>query len=610
LSEADRDRVAATLRLAEELGGEAVTIPGQHVADDLIRLAQVRNATEIVVGKSHRSWWFELLHGSIVKELIRKSGDIDVYVIVGDEDEVPGEHLPSRVAPERGSIINYFWSAATVAGAALASAYLRLHLSLPNLSLVFLLAVLTSAVVWGLRASIFAAILSVLVYDFFLVPPYHTFTISSPQDVLSLIVFLVVAIITSNLTGNIRDQAHAAQQREARTIALYDLSREIAGASGLHDVLEAVVHRVGHIMGARVVVLLPESDSLMVQASYPPNTPFTEQERASATWAWQHNKEAGRGTEALAGDRWFYLPLRRPESPLGVMALYIESPESTLAPDQRRLLEALADQAAVAIERARFAGDIEQARLLSERERLQAILLSSISHDLRTPLASILGSATSLLENEAAFDMATRADLLTTIREEAERLNRFVGNLLDTTRLESGALKLNRDWVALDDVIGSALQRLKATLGGRHINLDIEAGLPLLHIDFVLIEQVLINLLDNAAKYSPSDTPIRIGAHRTTDNRAKDVVELTVEDRGSGLPVEDLDRVFDKFYRVIHGDRQPAGTGLGLSICRGIVEEHNGTIYAQSPGSSGTGTTFIVHLPIEEAPTVPDELLS
>jgi two-component system sensor histidine kinase KdpD len=288
-----------------------------------------------------------------------------------------------------------------------------------------------------------------------------------------------------------------------------------------------------------------------------------------------------------------------------VLALCFEPPDATLAPDQRRLLEALGDQAAVAIERARFASDIQQARLLSERERLQAILLSSISHDLRTPLASILGSATSLLENETAFDTATRADLLTTIREEAERLNRFVGNLLDTTRLESGAMKLNRDWVAIEDIVGAALQRLKATLASRNVDIVIEPRLPLLHVDFVLIEQVFVNLLDNAAKYSPPDTLMRI-----TARRADDLLEISVEDEGIGLSVEDLERVFDKFYRVGHGDRHPAGTGLGLSICRGIVEEHGGTIHAESPGSSGRGTAFRVRLPVEEAPTVPDEQLS
>jgi two-component system, OmpR family, sensor histidine kinase KdpD len=288
-----------------------------------------------------------------------------------------------------------------------------------------------------------------------------------------------------------------------------------------------------------------------------------------------------------------------------VMALCFTSPDMMLLPEQRRLAEALVDQATVAIERARFAGDLEQAHLLSERERLQAILLSSISHDLRTPLASILGSATSLLENDTAFDTATRVDLLMTIREEAERLNRFVGNLLDTTRLESGSLAMNRDWVAIDDIIGAALQRLKATLASRTIEIVVEHHLPLLHVDFVLIEQVFVNLLDNAMKYSQSDTPIRIIAYRAGKR-----VEICVEDQGIGLPAEDLERVFDKFYRVRHGDRQPAGTGLGLSICRGIVEEHGGTIHAQSPGSSGQGTVFTVRLPVEQAPTVPDEQLS
>jgi two-component system sensor histidine kinase KdpD len=596
LAEDDRARLAGTLRLAEELGGEAMTIQGDHVADDLLRYARRRNVTEIVVGKSLRTRWFEMRHGSIVNDLIRKSDEIDVYVITGDEQEGRAMAPVRAVADEKApaSAKAYLWGLAAVGGAALVAYLLKSWISLPNLLLIFLLAVLLSAVQWGLRASIVASVASVLAYDFFFIDPVHTFTIASPQDVLALSIFLVVAFLTSNLTGRIRDAAQASRHREALTAALYGLSRAIAGATSLESVLRAIVQQVAGNLGARVVALLPEEGHLVAKGSHPEGAELTENERGAATWAWRNNRPAGRGADTLPGERWFYLPLCAAQQTVGVLALAFEERDTAVPPERMRLLESLADQASVAIERARLVRDMDQAKLLAERERLQAILLSSISHDLRTPLASILGSATTLLERGTVVDEPTRRDLLITIQEEAERLNRFVGNLLDTTRLESGALKLNREWVEIGDVLGSALTRLAGPLGGRPVHVDIAPGLPLLKLDFVLIEQVFINLLDNAAKYSSAGASVRVAARLAGDR-----VDIMVEDEGVGIPEADLERVFDKFYRVRHGDRQMAGTGLGLSICRGIVEEHGGSIRAVSPAAAGRGTRFVVTLPVE-----------
>lgn len=603
LSDEDRDRVAQTLRLAEELGGEAVTIPGHTIADDLISYAKSRNVTEIVIGKSHRSRWFELLHGSIVRDLIHASSGIDVYVITGQEDEAtdegnPGEQTADSTRSGR-QFHEYLRSALVVALASLAAGLLKSFLSLPNLSLVFLLGVLLCAVLWGLRASVVASVLSVLAYDFFFVDPVHTFSIASPQDVLALVTFLIVAIITSNLTGRIRDYAEATRRREARTGALYNLSRAIAQASGIRSVTDAVVQQIGQNLNATVIALLAEDDRLAPKAAMPVGTLLSESEHAAATWAWRNNRVAGRGSDTLPGDRWFYLPLRTGGGAIGVLALQFGDVGAIISPDQRRMLESFADQSAMAIEHARLEHEMEQARLLNERERLQAVLLSSISHDLRTPLASIIGSATSLLEETTVHDEATRRDLVLTIQEEAERLNRFVGNLLDITRLESGVLKLNREWVEISDVIGTALSRLESVLKDHPLDVSIEPGLPLLRLDFVLIEQVLVNLLDNAAKYSPAESRISLNV-----SRAGDSVVLMVEDQGIGIPSSDLELIFDKFYRVQRGDRQIAGTGLGLSICRGIVEEHGGGITASSPGPGGKGAAFRVAFPIEQEPSL------
>jgi two-component system, OmpR family, sensor histidine kinase KdpD len=596
LSDADRDRVAQTLRLAEQLGGETVRLSGHNVAEDLLRYAYSRNVTEMIIGKSLRSRWGELWRGSLVYDVIRKSGNIDVYVITGEDQEPPNP--PKSPILQTPAIHTYLLSTGAVCLAAMSAKTLEFFLALPNLSLIFLTAVLFSAIAWGLGPSIFASILSMLAYNFFFVPPVYTFTVASPQDLLALIVFLIVAVLTSNLTARVRDQAEAAKQREARTAVLYALSREIAGAAELDDVVRAIVNQVAHILNAQVVVLLPEAGQLVFRAGQPANLQLTEAERAAATWAWQHNQPAGRGADTLPGATWFYLPLATAQSTVGVLGLQFETPEAVMSPDQRRLLEALAGQAAVAIERGRLVREMEQARLLTETERLRDALLSSVSHDLRTPLASIIGAVTSLLSYGATYNETTRRDLLVTIQEEAERLNRFVGNLLDMMRLESGRLGLKREWVEIGDVIGTALARLVQPLNQYRLVVEVEPGLPMLWLDFVLIEHVLVNLLENAAKYSRPGAPIRVHARRHDHE-----VIVEVADEGVGVPSADLERIFDKFYRVERGDRHGAGTGLGLSICRGIIEAHGGTVSARSP-ANGKGTVFTVTFPVEKEPPV------
>jgi two-component system, OmpR family, sensor histidine kinase KdpD len=599
LSDADRDRLAHTLRLAEQLGGEVVTIPGENVAEDLIRYARSRNVTEIVIGKSLRSRWRELWRGSVINDVIRQSGHIDVYVINGEEE--PSRPIGRTPVYQRPALSAYIWSAAAVSLAAATAKALELFLPLPDLSMIFLTAVLFSAVTWGLLPSIVASILSVLVYNFFFIAPRYTFTVASPRDLLNLIIFLIVAVLTSKLAARVRDQAEAAKHREARTAALYALSRQIAGAAELADVLRAIVTQVAQMVSANVVALLPEAGQLVLMAGHPVEIVLTEAERAAATWAWQHQQPAGRGADTLPGAEWFYLPLSTAQGTVGVLGLQFEPPGAEMSPDQRRLLGALAGQSAVAIERTRLVREMEQARLTAETERLRDALLSSVSHDLRTPLVSIVGAASSLLTYGVSYDEAARRDLLVTIQEEAERLNRFVGNLLDMMRLEAGELKLNRQWVDIGDVIGTAASRLSPALSQHRLAVELAPDLPALWLDFVLLEHVLVNLLENAAKYSPPGTTIHVQAYR----RGQTVV-VEVVDEGVGVPPADLERIFDKFYRVQRGDRQGAGTGLGLSICRGIVEAHGGRISAHSP-VHGKGTVFVVTFPIDKDPPMLDD---
>jgi two-component system, OmpR family, sensor histidine kinase KdpD len=370
LSDADRDRVAQTLRLAEQLGGEAVTIPGHNLAEDLIRYAQSRNVTELIIGKSRRSRWSEIWRGSVVHDLIRKSGSIDVYVISAEDEPAQHAQRPVTLRAPLRHLNAYLGSALAVILAGLIAKVIDSFLPLPNLSIVFLPAVLFSAVTWGLWPAIVAAILSMLVYDFGFVAPMYTLTVPSPQDLLALSIFLIVAVLTSHLTARVHDQAEMSKRREARTAALYALSREVASATGLPEVLGAIVTQVSHILNAQVVVLLPDAGRLVLRAAQPSAITLTEVERATATWAWQHNQPAGRGTDTLPGGDWFYQPLRTAQGTLGVVGLQFETPESVMSPAQRRLLDALAGQAAVAIERVRLVEEREQSRLASERERL------------------------------------------------------------------------------------------------------------------------------------------------------------------------------------------------------------------------------------------------
>lgn len=599
LSDLERDRIAQTLRLAEHLGGEAVSIAGHHPAHDLITYARKRNASEIIIGKSQRSWWNQVRYGSIVNELIGGTTDIDILVITSDDHPAVAEARRSRRRPFQPG--DYARSTAAVAVVA-AIARLQEHfLSLQNVSMIFLLGVLFSAVRFGLWPSLFASTLSALVYNFFFIDPLYTFTIGSPQESLSFVTYFIVAVITSNLTARVREQAEAARRREDRTAALLELSRAVAGAATVGAVARAVCARVNEMMGMRAVLLTPNDRHLSQRESHPQGLHLADAELSAAIWAWEHGQAAGHGSDTLPGIAWLFIPLSAGQKTIGVLGVQFENRDEPITPARRRLLEGLANQAAIALERTRLADEMERNKVFTETEKLRSALLSSISHDLRTPLASILGSVTSMLEYEADYTPETRRELLSTIQEETERLNRFVSNLLDITQLEAGRLVPNRSWMELEDVLGSSLARVHGLLHSHRLVTEIEPNLPLLRLDFVLMQQVLVNLLDNAAKYSPPSSRITVRARQSADR-----VRLEIVDEGVGIPEEEREKVFDKFYRVMGGDRRVAGTGLGLSICRGIVEAHDGQIRAL-PGLNGKGTTMWIELPVEAQPELPSQ---
>jgi two-component system sensor histidine kinase KdpD len=595
LTEEQRDRVAASLRLAEQLGGQSVTIPAAATADGVIDYAHANNFTHIVVSTRQRSRWFELLRSSLAHEVIRRAEDVSVHVV--PERHVENADDDSPMAKPRPHTLRrldfgaYGGSTVMVAVALLVGLALQRTLGLSNIALVFLTAVLASAVTYGLWPALFASFVSVLAYNFFFLPPLYTFTIADPENVLALIVFAIIAVIASNLTGRVRLQALAARRRAKMTEDLYLFSRKLAGVAQLDDLLWATAHQIAQMLNVRVVLLLPIGETIEVRAGFPPEDMIDDADLAAAKWTWQHAQAAGRGADTLPGAKRLFLPMKTGRGTVGVIGLDSDSMGPILSPDQRRLLDALSDQAALAVERINLVADVDRTRLVAETERLRNALLTSISHDLRTPLASILGSATSLRTYRKSLDEKSQDELAAAIQEEAERLNRFISNLLDMTRLESGAVQSRNEMVDVGDVVGSALRRATSILLQHKIQLNIDAGLPMAQGDPVLLEQVLFNLLDNAAKYTPAGTTITLVAHADEGR-----LELQVSDEGAGLPNDARERVFAKFYRVHAGDSQRAGTGLGLAICRGFVEAMGGTITAANR-TGGKGAVFTIVLP-------------
>jgi two-component system sensor histidine kinase KdpD len=604
LTDEQRDRLADTLRLAEALGGEALTIPGigRRIADDVIGFAHSNNVTQIVIGKATRSWWFELLRGSVVHDLVRRAGNISVHVIAGDD--IAGEPVPRKTvstAEGSGSFDPhpYVLSLLAVAAALGIGTLLWPWIGVQNIGYVFLTAIVGIAARFGLWPSLFAIAVAALCYNFFFTEPYYTFAIANPTDVVAVGFFTIVAIIVSNVAARARIQAVAAMGRARTTESLYAFSRKLAGTAALDDVLWATAYQTALMLRVRVVLLLPEDGVLTVKAGYPPEDQLDKADLAAANWAWGNDRPAGRGSDTLPGAKRLFLPMRTGRGLIGVIGIDDDRTGPLLTPDQRRLLDALVDQGALAIERVLLVEDMDRVRRTVESDRLRSALLTSISHDLKTPLASVLGAASTMRDLSSGLSDTQKRDLLATVIDESERLNRFIANLLDMTKLESGAIVPNTARHDIGEIVGSALRRAGKILVRHKVSLELAADLPMLELDAVLFEQVLFNLLDNAAKYAPPDTTISIRGLRE-----KDSMVLQILDEGEGIPPAELESVFDKFYRAQKGDHVRPGTGLGLAISRGFVEAMHGTISAANR-SDRSGAVLTIRLPI---PAASDEL--
>ncbi len=587
-------RIDDIFRFAEKLGAETRHVTGNDFVTEILRLARREHATQIVIGSQRRRWLSNPLRPTLSDALAKEATGIGLHLVTADSAATPQtaaakrSRLPHLSALSRSLLC----AVGTVAAATIAGLALDQVTHLPNISLLFLLAVLGAASAAGFIAAMMAAILSALAYNFFFIAPVETFTIASPHEVFALAVFIVAALLAGSLASRIREQAQAARQRAADMQALYDFSRKLAGTAKPEEVLWASVTQLQGSVRRNVVMLLPKGEDLEVVAAWPPDTELGVSELTAARWANSRSEPSGSGTGTLPNCRFQFRPLMSPHGVVGVCGF--EPGEDGLDSNAERKLAAILDQAATAIDRARLSSESTEQAARLEGERYREALLSSISHDLRTPLATITGSVTSLRELGDRMPPESRDDLLQSIEEESARLTRFVANLLDMTRITAGTLQAKRDWVDVADVIRSAVNRARKYFPSQSFETGIAKDLPVIRADSVLLGQVLFNLLDNAAKYGSGD-PVNVYARRDANE-----IVVSVTDHGKGIPAEDLDRIFEKFYRRSKSDGRSPGTGLGLSIARGFIEAMGGRIHAESPAVKKRGTRIVMRFPVNE----------
>jgi len=593
LSAPDKAQLTQTLHLVEQLGGETTTLTGQNVVEELVQYARSRNVTKIVVGKPKQPRWKELFQGSLVYELTRKCGDIDVYVISGDPHPAGAVAVPPRQSSS--SRISYLWALGVVLGCTGIGAALLPHVAPTNLVMVYLLGVVAVSLWLGRGPSIMAAILSVAVFDLCFVPPRWTFAVGDTEYLLTFAVMLLTGLVISTLTGRVQFQAHSARLRERRSAALYAISRELTATQNRQQIARIAACHVMAASDGRAVVLLPDDGRRLIPAGTDHGGfALSVHDEAVAKWVLEHGQTAGRGTATLPGSEGVYLPLSTSGGTFGVLGVIASDPTQTLDIEQLHLLQAFAGLIALALERTDLEAEAAQVRLDIETERLRSSLLSVVSHDLRTPLSVVTGASSTLLENDQTLDPETRRELVASILDESQRLNRLVANLLDMTRLQAGALEIRQQWQPVEEVIGASLARLSRQLKDHPVTTHVAPDLPFAPLDDLLVQQVLVNLLENAARYTLAGTPIEISAHQEGSS-----IIIEVADRGPGLPPGDPSRLFEKFYQAGHAKAR-TGTGLGLAICRGIVQLHGGKIYAEN--RSGGGALFRFSLPLEGEP--------
>lgn len=590
--------VDQAFRLAERLGAETARLAASDAVGEILRYARRENVTQIMVSRARGKFWRRWLRRDFAYEIVRQSTDIPIHIIAAPEAPAPkpqGLRLKWRAVLRRRMEAGLIGAVAAVAVAVGVGEALNAVLRLPNLSMVFLLAVLVCAERFGLLSAIAASFLSFLAYNFFFIEPIYTLTVAKPEELLSLLVFVVVAVLTGSLAGRVHDQSETVRERAHNTELLYDFSRKLSAAPTLDDALWAAAAHLQRAQGGHILFLLPQGDELRLAAAWPPMDEISAGEMSAARWAFSKREAAGWRTDTLPNLPFQFRPLVTPRGAVGVCGFQPKAPDEPVTPEDERALTAMLEQTAIAIDRSLLVGEAVRSAALEENEKLRTTLLSSLSHDLKTPLASITGAVTTLRQLGDRMPAEDRRDLLASIEEESGRLSRFVANLLDMSRLESGAIKVRGDFLDPAEIVRGAVERCRKAFPGMKVETSLAPRLPFIRGDAGLLEQVLFNLLDNAHKYGGET-----GASVHARQEGQEVV-ISVTDEGPGVKPADLEKIFEKFYRGGRPDGRKAGTGLGLSICKGLVEAMGGRIEAQSPAVRRRGTRIVTRFPVASA---------
>jgi two-component system sensor histidine kinase KdpD len=586
-----RQRIDEAMALAQSLGGEAQTLTGADVPAELLRFAKFENVTQIVIGRSRGGYLSEVLRRSLPHELVRRTQDIAIHVVTREAEALP---QPAS-APRKGEIapLPFLYAALAVAAALAVGKGLTALTPIPNLSMVFMLSVLLIAVSFGVWPAVFASFLSFLVYNFFFIPPLYTFTIAEPFELLALVIFLIVAIISSALAGRVRQQATVAAARMRATRRLYEFTRRLSGLATLDAVAEGAAGEIHASLGRGVVVLLAQDGDIALTAAWPPEDALDAAATTAARWAYGHGEPAGADTGTLPTIPWYFIPLRLASRTLGVIG--VARGDSVLDSEARALLDTLAEQTAASLDRALLSRERVTARTATETERVRNTLLASISHDFRTPLSPILGAATSLIDYRDKLPEAAQKDLLGQIKTEAEGLDEMVRNLLAITRIDAGALEVRRDWIELREIVDRVVGAARRRGAAQPIVAHLPDALPLVRADDTLVEQAIGNVVANAIVHTPKETRIAVDAIIGDSD-----ITLRVTDDGPGVAKEAQPHIFDKFAKAPLGPADGGeSTGLGLAIAKGIMEAHGGAIRVESPIANGRGARFILVFPRE-----------
>lgn len=588
-----RDALLASFRLAEELGATTRSLTGDDRADEIIAYAREQNVTHIVIGAASRPMWMEAVRGSLIRRLVRGAGDIAIEICPRDKE--PGRKERAALPPlQFGDPGGYAGATLFVAIATGFAVMIDQLADLPNISLVYVLAIIAAAIRYGMTVSIYTAIVSALAYNFFLIPPLHTFTIANPSNFYAVFFFIAVGLAVSGVSARVRAQTLIARNQARRANDLEAFARGLVGMEEESEIAASTAATASRLLFARIAVLGARTGDLELIGEAPGPEILGADDMAAAKWAFAQRREAGRGSDTLHGARWLFLPIPGERGFVGVIGVRPFDDAERLSPDQRRVLDLLAAQAGIALDRARFQLEAADARVEAEGERLKGTLLASVSHDLRTPLATIRTAIESLEQFGDRHDAATRAELLAMAGGEVRRLTRFIENLLNMSRIDAGAVHVRRHPAEVATLVEHALDRNRLLLQAKTISRDVSTGLPKVLVDADLAEAVISNVLENAAKYAPDGSTVLVRAFRENTN-----VILEVLDEGPGLPPEAMTHLFDKFARGVEGDGRPAGTGLGLAIAKGFIEAQGGAIQADNR-SDRSGAVIRLRLPIAD----------